>query len=170
LLVEDDLNSLKCSKQIFEEHGYEVKTAETVKEAFSIIEQEELDIIITDYKLPNSPSGGFQIIQKAYLNKPPITTVLHTGYKTSYIHNLAKNAGAYKSVLKSSSSKRELISIVAEALEIQKQKGLSTTPFSDGTANELLEELESSGDEGTPAKKPVMEFVGSKEEFAQKSP
>lgn len=63
LIAEDEPLLLKSLQIRFGRAGYEVWVAGNGEEALSILEQQEIDAVITDLSLPGA--DGFEIIEKA---------------------------------------------------------------------------------------------------------
>ena len=63
LVVEDDLNTLSGLVQILKDEGYDVKGAETGKKALKILSQEQFDLLLTDFRLPDI--NGLEIYEKS---------------------------------------------------------------------------------------------------------
>ncbi len=111
-------------KKEFEDKGYDVLTAHNIQDAVSMIEREEIDAIVTDFELPNSPSGGLIVLQavrslysKTNLEPPPV--IIHTDYKSKRILSTIRSAGAYEVLTKSFDSHKKLVVLVEESLEIE---------------------------------------------------
>src|SRR5699024_4838843 len=62
LIVDDEQGIRLLLQEVFKEEGYVVLTAETGKEALSIIKENEIDVIVIDYKLPIM--NGVEVLRK----------------------------------------------------------------------------------------------------------
>ncbi|MBW2966634.1 response regulator [Candidatus Woesearchaeota archaeon] len=113
LIVEDEPTNLLLLQQTFEDEDYEVITADNRDDGIAKIQEGGLDAIITDYELPDSPSGGLHILQVAQLEYPNTPVIVHTAQKNTNM----KNVGAYEVVIKSGSSPQELVDLVKNALQ-----------------------------------------------------
>ena len=56
LLVDDELNVLKSLKRVLVRSGYDVMTASTGFEALEILAANQVEIIITDFRMPDRKS------------------------------------------------------------------------------------------------------------------
>ncbi len=69
-LIKEGLTSL--------DDGISVETSNSASEALSIIQKTEIDIIVTDIRLPGM--DGFQLIEKAKETQPDIMSIIITGH------------------------------------------------------------------------------------------
>ena len=53
LVVEDDLNTLSGLVEILKEIGYDVTGVDTGQKALKLLEHEQFNVLLTDYKLPD---------------------------------------------------------------------------------------------------------------------
>jgi CheY-like chemotaxis protein len=134
LIVEYEPSNLLLYKQKFEDQGYEVRTADSEKSAISIVREGGIDAVITDFELPESPSGGLHVLQTVMLDSPNTPLIIHTGHHSERILSAVRELGVYEIVTKSSDSPKKLVDLVGKAL------GLS--PISDGTLDRLAEEVD----------------------------
>lgn len=79
LVVDDEKFILESVSKILIKEGYTVVTADNRKSAIQIIEEQELDLIITDIMLPFT--GGFDIVEhvKDHPVKKNIPVIVITG-------------------------------------------------------------------------------------------
>jgi two-component system, OmpR family, response regulator len=61
LIVDDDQNIRKVLKDLMEKEGFHALTAHDVDTALPIIEKQDLDLIITDLKMPGK--SGMDLIE-----------------------------------------------------------------------------------------------------------
>jgi CheY-like chemotaxis protein len=145
LLVEDEPTNLLLYKQEFQAAGYEVKTAETVEEAFQALDEGNISAVITDLRIPlnNYPHGtaGLHIFQKTQLLYPGTLVIIHTATKSEDVLNTVRDMGVRNIVIKSSDSPQRLIDLVHKALSPKEQKDLAL--FSDDeTMKRVTEKVE----------------------------
>ncbi len=83
LIVEDEKDLLKMIHEFLKTSGYNVLSANNAGEAFKIIEEKgkELDLIITDFILPDS--FGSRVAYMAKKKNAKIKTILMTGYQNN---------------------------------------------------------------------------------------
>jgi len=78
LVVDDDANIQRLYKEELEEEGYEVVIAGTGKEALSLFEQEDPDIITLDILMPDI--DGISLLRKMKEKRPDIPIIMSTAY------------------------------------------------------------------------------------------
>jgi CheY-like chemotaxis protein len=61
LVVDDDPEQLKFLKKIVERAGFKVIASESATEALDVISEKDVDIIVSDYKMPEM--DGFEFLQ-----------------------------------------------------------------------------------------------------------
>jgi CheY-like chemotaxis protein len=61
LVVDDDPEQLRFLKRIIEKAGFNVVTSASAVEALSVLSDKEVDIIVSDYKMPEM--DGFEFLQ-----------------------------------------------------------------------------------------------------------
>jgi DNA-binding NtrC family response regulator len=72
LIVDDEPDLVELMKDEFDSYGpYLVKVAYSGQEAYDILQKEKIDIIISDYKMPNG-NGLFLLEKVNALNPKPI--------------------------------------------------------------------------------------------------
>ena len=59
LIVDDEKNYLRVLSAVLEEEGYEVLTALSGQEALEIQETSDLDLTLTDMKMPGMDAGDY---------------------------------------------------------------------------------------------------------------
>jgi DNA-binding response OmpR family regulator len=78
LVVDDDANIQRLYKEELEEEGYEVVIAGTGKEALSMFEAEDPDIITLDILMPDI--DGISLLRKMKEKRPDIPIIMSTAY------------------------------------------------------------------------------------------
>lgn len=78
LFVDDEEEILDILVDLFEDEGYSLYTATKAKEALRIIEQEKVDFILSDLKLPDA--SGSELLGKVREKNPEAVRVLTSGY------------------------------------------------------------------------------------------
>jgi len=91
LLVDDDLNQRDLNRQIFEIFGYQVTTAGSGQEALHVLERETVDLIITDWNMPDQNGIDLSMTIRARWPAPPI--ILLTGYAVEDAERQAAGSG-----------------------------------------------------------------------------
>lgn len=92
LIVDDEENMLKMLKTFFEEKEYSCFTASNGKEALGIIENNEIDLVITDMKMP--VMDGLELLRIIKEKHDSISAVIMTGFAEEYTTTEALNLGA----------------------------------------------------------------------------
>ncbi len=78
LFVDDEEEILDILVDLFEDEGYSLYTATKAKEALRIIEQENVDFVLSDLKLPDA--SGSELLDKIREKNPDAVRVLTSGY------------------------------------------------------------------------------------------
>lgn len=112
LIVNDEPNTLKVLKAALGK-DYEIKTARKAEEALSILNSEGVDIILSDFKLPDM--DGIELLKKAKEVLPTTPFIIITAYGTIERAVEAIKKGAYTYLTKPVNLDI-LYSIVREAL------------------------------------------------------
>lgn len=98
LIVDDEKSIRKTFEAFLTKEGYEVVTAENVDLAIKEIEENELDLIITDIIM--SRATGIELLKYTKENKPDIPIIVMTGEPTVDTATLAVKNGAYDYITK----------------------------------------------------------------------
>ncbi len=94
LIVDDEVQILKALSRMFLDTDYEIFTAENGMEALKILETNELDMIISDMKMPIL--DGYKLLTIVKEKYPKIIRIILSGYAEekpmfrALLHNLAK--------------------------------------------------------------------------------
>ncbi len=78
LFVDDEANILTALTRLFRPEGYKIFTANNGKEGLAILEKEEIDIIISDMRMPEM--DGAEFLKRAHQTHPDTPKILLTGY------------------------------------------------------------------------------------------
>lgn len=78
LIVDDEINILKSLKRLLFETNYSVFTAENGIEALEILEKKQIDLIISDIKMP--AMDGYQLLKRVKEKHPDTITLILSGY------------------------------------------------------------------------------------------
>ncbi len=98
LLVVDDEEAIRESLAMaFEMHGYQVQTAADGVEALNLIEKEQIDIVLSDIRMPNK--DGVALL-KNIKEKPNSPFVILMSAYSEYSEQDVKNLGALALVKK----------------------------------------------------------------------
>ncbi|MEW6645658.1 MAG: HD domain-containing phosphohydrolase [Pseudomonadota bacterium] len=78
LLVDDEANILAALRRLFRPLGYTVHSAESGAAALAILEQEHIDLVISDMRMPHM--DGAQFLAQVAQRWPQVVRILLTGY------------------------------------------------------------------------------------------
>jgi two-component system NtrC family response regulator len=98
LVVDDEKNYLLVLSAILEDEGYEVITALSGAEALEIQKTSDLDLILTDMKMPGM--DGIQLLEKVKSVDPDLPVIVMTAHGTVDKAVEAMQKGAYSYLLK----------------------------------------------------------------------
>lgn len=117
LLIVDDEKTTREGLRAALEDRYDVYLAEDAKAAMQLLEQENFDVMLTDFRLPNE--DGMKLIARAKsLSKPPVC-ILMTAYGSEEIAVEAMKRGADDYIAKGRLQIDELEMRIARALRQQ---------------------------------------------------
>ncbi|MGD9200903.1 MAG: response regulator [Chitinispirillia bacterium] len=107
LVVDDDEATLFGHEEVFTDLGYYVKTANSLKDALELIDNNTFSIIVTDLNLSNSVEyEGFTIIEKAKKKSKTNIIFVVSAFSDDCIKEQAFNLGADYFIEKPISSER----------------------------------------------------------------
>jgi len=98
LIIDDEQSILDLLDMVFKKQGYAVETALSADKAFKLIDEDEIDLVLTDVKLPQK--SGMDILKHIRENKPEIPVIMITAYGTIKQAVEAFKSGAVDYVLK----------------------------------------------------------------------
>lgn len=97
LIVDDEVLISKMLKEVLETR-YKVKTCQNGKEAFSLIDTIDFDVIVTDLKLPDV--SGIDVLRYAKSKDEYTEVIVITGFASLDSATLAINLGVYSYLMK----------------------------------------------------------------------
>jgi len=126
LIVDDSVNTLEVLRRNLTAAGYQVFTAPGVPGAIKILEQTQLDLVITDLKMPNV--GGLDLVRHIRENFKDTEAMMITGYPSIEGAVEAVKTGAEEFLAKPFTD-TELLSAVQRVLDKAKvrRSGLTKT-------------------------------------------
>ncbi len=80
LIVDDEKNYLVVLEELLSPEGYEIVTSDNADEALKLIRETELDLVITDMKMPGT--NGMTILEEAKKVDPEMPIIIMTAYGT----------------------------------------------------------------------------------------
>jgi two-component system, NtrC family, response regulator len=107
LIVDDEKNYLRVLSAVLEEEDYDVLTAPSGQEALSIQEKSDLDLILTDMKMPGM--DGIKLLEHIKTRDPGLPVIMMTAHGTIDKAVEAMQKGAYSYILKPFDNERLII-------------------------------------------------------------
>jgi two-component system NtrC family response regulator len=114
LIVDDEKNYLVVLEALLGPEGYEIVTSESAKEAVRLIRDSDLDLVITDMKMPGM--SGMELLEDSKKIKPELPVIMMTAYGTIEMAVEAMKKQAYDYITKPFQNE-ELRLTVKKALE-----------------------------------------------------
>jgi two-component system NtrC family response regulator len=114
LVVDDEINYLTVMQALLGEEGYEVLTAPSAVEALKVAASSDLDLVLTDMKMPKM--SGIELLDELNRLYPNLPVIIMTAYGTVEKAVTAMKKGAFDYILKPFKNEEILVTI-AKALE-----------------------------------------------------
>jgi ActR/RegA family two-component response regulator len=122
LIVDDDAAFVRIYREIFEQEGLQVTTAQSTAEAITALETygAEFDVVLLDQKLqgPGGPDSGLDLIVDVGRLAPFAKTIVVTGYATPSAIERAFELGVYDYLVKNGAFEALLRAKVRNAIEV----------------------------------------------------
>lgn len=93
LIIDDEAAQREILKGFLDKRGFRTFTASSGNEGLAFIDKEQIDIILSDYKMPDKT--GIEVLEEAKRINPEISFVLMTAYGTIENAVKAMRLGAY---------------------------------------------------------------------------
>src|ERR1051325_1628701 len=116
LVVEDDIENRIAISKVLESAEYRVRQADNGQEALDLLEQEDIDILVTDLRLP--VVAGVELLKRANAADQDLEVIMITGHGTVEIAVEAIKEGAYDFITKPV-KKAQLLRAIEKASEKQ---------------------------------------------------
>jgi DNA-binding NtrC family response regulator len=113
LLVDDEPAILKIFQLLLSTEGHDVRITESGEEAVGIVEQGNIDLLISDVRM--SPTDGFEVLRRVREAQANIPVIMLSAYHTKDSAEMASRLGAFGFIEKPPDTK-QLIKLVNEAL------------------------------------------------------
>ena len=78
LVVDDEINILKSMRRLFKHAGYDVFTAESGEQGLAILDKEDIQVILSDFRMPHMDGGEF--LAKVKVSHPYTVSLILSGY------------------------------------------------------------------------------------------
>ena len=109
LVVDDEPNYLIVLSELLKEEGFEVLTAQSGEDGFKIVEETDLDLVLTDMRMPGMDGLGLLSAIKNYNKELPVIMVTAFGEVEKAV--VAMKAGAYNYLAKPFNNEELLVNI-----------------------------------------------------------
>jgi len=116
LIVDDDEDIRRIIQEYLRKNGFYCKEVSGPDEALTIIDQNNIDMILTDIKMQNN--DGIELMIEAHKDHPDISFIIMTGYALEYSYEDIIKAGANDFITKPFS----MGELLAKILRIQREK------------------------------------------------
>jgi len=125
LAVDDSKSTLEVIKRNLQPEGYEVFTCESVDEALPLLDSLDIDLVITDYRMPRAT--GMDLIKHVNANHPNAEIMMITGYPSipGAVEAIKDGAGEY---LAKPFTTEELLSAVERIMERLEHRRVLSSP------------------------------------------
>ena len=98
LIVDDEKNYPLVLSAVLQDEGFETMTANSGEEALDIIEHSDVDLVLTDMKMPKM--DGIELLEKIKLEDAELPVIMMTAHGTVEKAVEAMQKGAYNYILK----------------------------------------------------------------------
>jgi two-component system response regulator PilR (NtrC family) len=98
LIIDDEKSLLDLLSVVFKKEGYGVRTALSAAKAFEAIDREDIDLVVTDIKMPET--DGMDVLKHIRETRPDVPVVMITAYGSVQQAVEALKAGALDYVVK----------------------------------------------------------------------
>lgn len=114
LIVDDEKNQRELISYILQKESYSTETSATAEEALNIIKSDEIDVVITDLKLPKM--DGIQLLKEITNISPETSVIIITGHGSIDSAVYAIKHGAFDYITKPL-KKEQIILVTKKAIE-----------------------------------------------------
>ncbi len=118
LVVDDDMLILKLIENYLTKLGYRIYTCKTGNEAFKIVDNEDIDIVLLDLVLPDM--NGLNVLKRIKDERPEVSVAMMTGYGSVETAVTAMQYGAENYLLKPFKSIEELKYTIEKIIKYQR--------------------------------------------------
>ncbi|MGP8051058.1 MAG: sigma-54-dependent transcriptional regulator [Desulfobaccales bacterium] len=114
LVVDDEINYLTVMEALLGGEGYEVLTAPSAPEALKVADAADLDLVLTDMKMPKM--SGIELLEELRRLYPDLPVIIMTAFGTVELAVTAMKKGAFDYILKPFKNEG-ILATIAKALE-----------------------------------------------------
>jgi two-component system NtrC family response regulator len=115
LIVDDEKNYPLILSAVLEEEGFEALTAYSGEEALSVLKNSDVDLVLTDMKMPTL--DGIELLERIKEKDPGLPVIMMTAHGTVEKAVEAMQKGAYNYILKPFDNER-LVIYVNKAIQL----------------------------------------------------
>lgn len=115
LFVDDEPSILSSLRRLFRQHGYRILTAEGGASGLDLLEQEKVDLVISDMRMPEM--DGARFLEQVRSRWPDVVRILLTGYADISSTINAINRGEIYRYISKPWDDNEIVLTVRDALE-----------------------------------------------------
>jgi len=98
LIVDDEKNYLVVLEALLGPEGYEIMTSEKAQDALRLIQEADVDLVLTDMKMPGMT--GMELLEETNKIKPEVPVIMMTAYGTIEMAVEAMKKHAYDYITK----------------------------------------------------------------------
>ena len=121
LLVDDEVGVLNALRRILRGEGFELRTANSGKEAIELLASWQPDLIISDYRMPEM--SGVELMHFVKDNQPETIRFILTGYSDFDVVQASLEHGVVHELLYKPWDNTKLINEVRQYLSRNPDKG-----------------------------------------------
>ncbi len=115
LIVDDEKNYLLVLSAVLEEEGHEVLTAQSGPDALEILKSSDIDLVLTDMKMPGM--DGMELLERVKMHDVDLPVIMMTAHGSVDKPVEAMQKGAYSYILKPFDNER-LVLFVRKAVSV----------------------------------------------------
>ncbi len=115
LIVDDEKNYLLVLSAVLEEEGHEVLTAQSGPDALEILKSSDIDLVLTDMKMPGM--DGMELLERVKMHDVDLPVIMMTAHGSVDKAVEAMQKGAYSYILKPFDNER-LVLFVRKAVSV----------------------------------------------------
>ena len=119
LIIDDDTFMCDLLVNHLKQHGFDVKGTYTGRSGIKMVEENDFDIVLCDFRLPNT--DGFEVLQKIKSKKPLLPVIIMTAYAEVKMAVKLIKSGAFDYVTKPVQPE-EIIKLINKALNAKDEK------------------------------------------------
>ncbi len=98
LVVDDEVGMVTLFRNYLTREGYAVTTAPSAEVALQVLEEHDVDVVLTDFRMPGM--GGMELVREIHASRPETQVILMTAFGSIDVAVEAVKAGAYHFVTK----------------------------------------------------------------------